>query len=284
MEYGTIVMRMEILERYGAYLKEREDAPATVEKYVRDVRTFLEYLGEEISFNKERLMAYKSWLLERYAVSSVNSMLVALNQFLEFVNLGRMKLKRVKVQRQHFNGQKSGLTCKEYKRLIFTARRQGKEQLAMIMETIGATGIRISELTYFRVEALSAGQIKVGNKGKYRTVLLPEKLRKKLCRYVKEKGIKTGAIFVTRNGKEKNRSNIWKEMKALAALAKVKPEKIFPHNLRHLFARAFYKATKNLANLADILGHSSLEVTRIYTYENVEVWRKNIEKLNLFEE
>lgn len=176
------------------------------------------------------------------------------------------------------------LDKKEFQKLVKTARECGKQQTAMIMETICATGIRVSELKYFQVEDLKNGMIRVWNKGKYRMVLLPEKLRKKLLIYAGKQKIRSGIIFRTRSGREKNRSNIWKEMKKIAEEAGVKLEKVFPHNLRHLFARTFYKLTKDLINLADILGHSSIEVTRIYTTDGIQEWKRNLNRMRLLDD
>lgn len=269
---------------FGEYLRERENAAATVEKYVRDVRTFYRFLGNDPAVSRKRLMEYKEWLLGNYAVRSANSMLVALNQFLTFMEKGRMRMKQIKVQTQMFQEAEREMKREEFARLVRTARSAGKEQLAMLMETVCATGIRISELKFFRVENIRRGIVKVWNKGKYRLVLLSESIRKKLLIYISKQKIRSGAVFCTRNGKEKDRSNIWKEMKRVAEKAGVDPEKVFPHNLRHLFARTFYRKTKNLIHLADILGHSSLEVTRIYTSEGIEEWKRNLEMLDLIED
>ncbi len=280
MENKNVKIEELDLVEFQNFLRERENAAATIEKYVRDVKTFTRFSGEEI-MTKELLLEYKDWLIKNYAVSSANSMMVALNQFLSFIELGRWKLKRIKVQRLNYDGQEKELTKKEYQLLIFTAKKQGKEQLAMIMETMCATGIRVSELKFFRVEDIKKGVVKVWNKGKYRMVVLTGKLRKKLDLYRKKQGIKKGCIFVTKNGRIKDRSNIWREMKNLAKEARINPDKIFPHNLRHLFARTFYAKTKNLIDLADILGHNSLEITRIYTYAGIKEWKRSMEKLDL---
>ena len=283
MEKKTGVMRSSDLGEFREYLMERENSALTIEKYMRDVRSFLRFAGEGAEINKEKLLVYKEWLIGRYAVSSVNSMLVALNQFLIFLDLGRLKLKRIKVQRADMNQMEKMLTREEFKSLVRKARENNKNQLAIMMETMGATGVRVSELKFFRVENIRNGLIKVWNKGKYRIVILPTALRKKLLLYMKKNNICSGMIFCTRTGKEKNRSNIWKEMKAIAEKAGVSLRKVFPHNLRHLFARTFYKETKNLINLADILGHSSLEVTRIYASDGINGWKKNIERVKLID-
>lgn len=283
MEDG-IEMKKESMEEFAVYLRERENAKATIRKYLTDIRTFYNFMGENRRITKEQLLSYKEWLVEHYAISSVNSMLAALNQFLGFLGGERLKLKRIRVQGTLLTGEAREMEKTDYKRLVETAMEEGRVQLALMMETMCATGIRVSELEYFTVESLRSGIVKVWNKGKYRMVPMPEMLKKNLQRYVEREGIQTGVIFRTRNGNPKNRSNIWKEMKSLAGRAGVDPDKIFPHNLRHLFARTFYKGTNNLVNLAGILGHSSLEITRVYTTEKIQVWIKNIETLDLVSE
>lgn len=278
------VMQEMMIGKFEEYLVERENSASTVEKYVRDVKTFFRFLGDVPAVSRKRLLEYKDWLLENYAVRSANSMLVALNQFLVFIEKGKMRIKQIRVQTQMFREAEREMDREEFIRLVKTARAHGREQLALLMETVCSTGVRISELRFFRVENVRRGMVKVWNKGKYRLVLLPESIRKKLLIYISKNKIRSGAVFCTRNGKEKDRSNIWKEMKSVAEKADIDPEKVFPHNLRHLFARTFYKKTKNLINLADILGHSSLEVTRIYTSEGIEEWKRNLEMLDLVDE
>lgn len=270
--------------KFKRYLQERENAPATIEKYTRDIRTFIKYTGEYQAVDKEKILEYKQWLMEHYAVSSANSMLVSLNQFLICIGKGIFRVRRIKVQRCDALHMSKNLDKKEFRRLVKMARRCGKQQTAMIMEAICATGIRVSELKYFRVENLKSGMIRVWNKGKYRIVLIPEKLRKKLLIYAGKQKIQSGIIFRTKSGREKNRSNIWREMKNVAKYAGVKLEKVFPHNLRHLFARTFYKLTKNLINLADILGHSSIEMTRIYTSDGIQEWKRNLNRMRLIDD
>lgn len=272
------------IREFRYYLQERENAQATMEKYIRDVRNFMEYVGKGGKVDKEKLLQYKQWLVENYAISSANSMIVALNQFLIFKGHGGLRLKRIRTQRNGMLNVDKTLEREEFLRLVRTARGQGKEQIAMIMETMCATGIRVSELKFFRVENLKSGMIRVWNKGKYRIVILPEVLRKKLLAYEGKHRIRSGMIFCTRTGREKNRSNIWREMKKISELAGVRLEKVFPHNLRHLFARTFYKMTKDLINLADILGHSSVEVTRIYTSDSINEWRRNLDRMEILEE
>lgn len=255
----------EDLAEFAQYLFERENAQATVQKYLTDIRTFVKFMNGNYEVNKEKILNYKEWLLAHYAPGSINSMLVALNQFLEFCGAGSLKVRRVKVQKQIFLSEGKNLTAEDYTCLRNTAVGQGKEQLAMIIEVIVSTGIRISELRYFTVEQIKKGRIEVFNKEKYRRILIPDMLQKKLLCYAAKNGITKGIIFRTRGGRPKDRSNIWGEMKALCQMAGVEEEKVFPHNFRHLFARTYYRTTKDLAGLADILGHSSLEITRIYT-------------------
>ena len=245
----TFKIKENDLVEFKQYLVERENSAATIEKYLRDIRKFIDFSGKNVEIDKEKLLKYKEWLIQNYTVSSVNSMVVALNQFLTFREMGRLRLKQIKVQRSDIMGQEKELEKEEFKSLVCAARDQGKEQIAMIMETMCATGIRVSELKFFRVENL-----------------------------------KSGMIFCTRTGREKNRSNIWREMKKISELAGVRLEKVFPHNLRHLFARTFYKMTKDLINLADILGHSSVEVTRIYTSDSINEWRRNLDRMEILEE
>ena len=284
MEKKTFSINEKDVEEFREYLMERENSRATIEKYLRDVRKFMEYAGTDESLDKEKLLQYKEWMVCNYTVSSANSMLAALNQFLIFMEAGRLRLKRIRVQRLDVLRTERELSRKEFQKLVRTARQYGKEQTAMIMETMCATGIRVSELKFFRAENIRSGLIKVWNKGKYRIVILPEILRKKLILYIGKEKIRSGVIFRTRTGVTKDRSNIWKEMKKVAEKAGNGLKKVFPHNLGHLFARTFYRETKNLINLADILGHSSLEVTRMYAAEGLGEWRKNMEKIRLLEE
>lgn len=272
--------RMKRIKEFQIYLQERENAVSTIEKYVRDIHKFFGFIKDR-EISKELLIAYKQWLLENYSVNSANSMLAALNQYLVFIELGRLRLKRIRVQRMDMQDPDRELGKEEFRRLVRAAREMEKEQIAMIMETICATGIRVSELRFFRVEDLRRGLVKVWNKGKCRMVIIPRLLKQKLLAYAGSRHICSGVIFRTRTGKAVDRVSIWKEMKNVAKKAGVAPGKVFPHNLRHLFSREFYKITKNLVNLADILGHSSLEVTRIYASDGMREWRRNLEKTGL---
>lgn len=281
MEDKNLLIGTEDLKTFERYLYERENARATISKYMTDMRTFFGYLNGRRQIDKSCLLEYKEWLLERYAVNSVNSMLAALNQFLDFLGEGSMKLRRVKTQRPLFLREEKELTKEEYIRLIRTAQKEGKIQLALCMETIVATGVRVSELPYFTVENIRKGRIEIINKGKYRRILLGTDIRKSLLDYCKKNGISQGPVFITKSGRPKNRSNLWREMKALKQRAGVSGEKIFPHNFRHLFARVYYQATKDIAGLADLLGHSSLNITRIYTAGTGGIYQKQLDGLKV---
>ncbi|MCR1839800.1 tyrosine-type recombinase/integrase [Murimonas intestini] len=267
------------LKAFVSYLREQERAEATISKYLTDMNTFLKFIGEDSDADRRKLLDYKEWLKERYAVSSANSMIAALNSFLEFQGLSVMKIKSFKIQKKMFLEKE--MTNKEYRNLVDSAQKKGKHQLALIMESICATGIRISELRYITIESLKKRRIEVNNKGKARIILLPDVLVKKLLYFAGKERIDSGPVFVTKQGNPKNRSNIWAEMKSLSEDTGVDAKKVFPHNLRHLFARTFYHATKNLTALADILGHSSLEVTRIYTADTMAQFQAIINGLGL---
>lgn len=280
MQKYTAEMEPEKIREFEIYLYERENAEATIKKYMTDIKTFFRYLGDALRIDKKKIMDYKKRLLQSYTVNSVNSMLAALNQFLDFLGLGILKIKRVKIQKSLFLQEEKELTIEEFKRLLKTAAKEGKEQLALCMETIVSTGIRVSELKFFTVEEVKKEDIVISNKGKYRKILLPKELRRKLLQFAKRQAITKGPIFVTRNGKPKSRTSIWKEMKALKQKAGVEGSKIFPHNLRHLFARMYYEVTKDLVGLGDLLGHSSLNVTRIYTSNTRKIYQKRLDMMN----
>ena len=277
----TFTMKTELIEEFSYHLYSQEKTAATIRKYSTDLKTFLGYLGTDRQVHRIRLLEYKEWLRQQYAVSSANSMLAAVNSFLDYLCFPELKVKSYKVQKRMFLDSEKEMTKTEYRKLVETARKKEKSQLALILEAICATGVRVSELKYLTVKNLQDGRLEVCNKGKTRIVLIPESLRKKLLCYAGKQGIKSGPVFITRSGKPKDRSNIWTEMKVLEEQAGIKPKKVFPHNLRHLFARSFYKATNNLAALADVLGHSSLEVTRIYTADTLKKFQGMIEQLDL---
>lgn len=267
------------IETFQNHLLQEEKSTATMEKYLRDVRAFLVFSGQT-AITKDLVMTYKQALLEKnYAVRSINSMLASLNSLLDFLGWGDCKVKSLKIQRQTYCAEEKELTKAEYLRLLEASRNQ--PQLNLIMQTICGTGIRVSELKYFTVETVRRGEIVVSCKSKTRTILLPGKLKKLLLEYAKKNKIQSGAVFVTRNGKPVNRSNIWARMKRLCEIAGVKPSKVFPHNLRKLFARTFYGIEKDIAKLADILGHSSINTTRIYIMTTGTEHRRKIERLGL---
>lgn len=266
---------------FTGYLKKEERSPGTVEKYLRDVRSFALWLhGREVT--KELAAAWKEHLLaEHYAPVTVNAMLAAVNSFFRFAGWDECRVKSLKIQRCLFRDSSRELTRTEYDRLLETARTLGRERLALLMETICATGIRVSEVRYITVEAVQQGRVDISLKGKIRTILLPNKLCRKLSKYAKHKKIASGEIFLTGSGKSLSRRQIWAEMKRLCRKAGVEPSKVFPHNLRHLFATAFYKACKDIVRLADVLGHSSIETTRIYLLTTGKEHQKQLDRLGL---
>lgn len=252
------------VQAFAAYLREGEKSVATVDKYLHDVRTFCAFMGDR-SPDKQAVVDYKTYLGETYAVASANSMIAALNTYLRFCGRGELCVKRFTVQRQIFCKEEKELTRDEYVRLIAAAGRRKNEQLSLLIQTICGTGIRVSELQYITVEAVQRGEATVRCKGKDRRIFLVPALRKKLLRYVKAEGICTGSVFLSRSGKPISRNHVWRLMKSLCKQAEVPASKVFPHNLRHLFARTFYSIEKDIAKLADILGHASINTTRIYT-------------------
>ncbi|MCD8356408.1 MAG: tyrosine-type recombinase/integrase [Clostridia bacterium] len=254
----------EQITAFGKYLHAEERSAGTIEKYLRDVKVFTAWLNGR-SVTKETITEWKENLLEQqYAPVTINSMLAAINTFFHFMDWKECRAKFLKIQRQMFREQSRELTRGEYNRLLKTARSLGWKRLELLMETICATGIRVSEVQYITVEAAQKGKAQIDLKGKIRTILLPSKLSKKLIKYAKHKKIASGEIFLTRSGKSLSRKQIWMEMKRLCRHADVPESKVFPHNLRHLFATTFYKACKDIVRLADVLGHSNVETTRIY--------------------
>lgn len=262
------------LKDFETHLLFEEKSAKTVEKYMRDLRLFYSCMkGKEIT--KKDVLEYKSSLLSKYAVTSANSMLAAVNAYLRFCGCHALCVKQYKIQKSAFCTEEKELTRAEYYRLVSAAQRAGNERLNLIIQTICGSGIRVSELEYITVEAVKRGEAFVSCKGKNRRVFIVTELRNKLLKYIKLKKIQTGAVFVTKNGKPVSRHNIWRDMKALCKDAGVSPSKVFPHNLRHLFARTFYGIEKDIAKLADILGHTSINTTRIYiTTTGVEHKRK----------
>lgn len=275
------ILTEKMVADFSAYLKSEEKSENTIEKYLRDVRAFSVYLnGDEIT--KEAVIAYKSKLLSmNYAVRSINSMLASVNGLFSFLGWADLKVKSIKLQRQIYCSEEKELTKAEYMRLVNTAKQKGNERLNLILQTICGTGIRVSELQYITVEAVKCGEAIVSLKGKTRTIFIVRELQKKLLRFAAEQGISSGTIFITRTGRPMSRTNIWREMKGLCEQAGVNPQKVFPHNLRHLFARVFYGIEKDIAKLADILGHSSINTTRIYIISTGNEHRKRMENMRL---
>ena len=265
---------------FKKHLIYQERSQYTIDKYIHDTRIFLEFVNNR-NISKELVIEFKSFLGERYATSSANSMLAAVNKFLQFIGFTNLRVKPFKIQRVLFVSEEKELSRNEYIRLIEAAKRQKNERLMLIVETICATGIRVSELKFITVESVSAGRAEIKCKGKFRTVFLPPQLCKLLKKYIQKQKITAGAVFITRNGKQLDRSNIWRDMKKLCSLTSVSPQKVFPHNLRHLFARTYYSLEKDLSRLADILGHSNINTTRIYTIESGHIHARQIERLNL---
>lgn len=271
----------EQIAAFGRYLREEERAPGTIEKYLRDVRTFAVWLdGRPVT--KETAAGWKEHLMaENYAPVTVNSMLSSVNTLFRFAGWNDCKVKFLKIQKRLFREQAKELTREEYERLLTTAHALGRERLALLMETIGASGIRVSEVKYITVETVRAGRAQISLKGKIRTIMLPGKLCRKLLKYAKKQKIAAGEIFLTGSGKSLSRKQIWAEMKRLCSRAGVAASKVFPHNLRHLFARTFYKASRDVAKLADVLGHSSIETTRIYLLSTGAEHQRQLDRLGL---
>lgn len=271
----------ETVSQFENHLRMEEKAQNTIEKYIRDITAFAEYLcGKAIS--KELAIAYKQHLQDSgYAVRSINSIIASINALFGFVGLYDCRLKSLKIQKQIYCPEEKELTKTEYVRLINAAKYKKNERLSLLIQTICGTGIRVSELQYITVEAVKSGEAVVSLKGKTRTVFIVRELRRKLLRYAAEQEIKSGLIFITRTGKPLSRTNIWREMKSLCEQAGVNPQKVFPHNLRHLFARTFYGIEKDIAKLADILGHSSINNTRIYIIATGNEYRKRMENMRL---
>lgn len=268
------------IDRYVLFLQDQERSEATIQKYTHDLHEAERHFAG-VELTKASLIDWKCHLVERYAATSVNTILAAVNGFLKFMGWNDLIVKALKIQRQAFCDESRELTKSEYERLVRAAENKGNQRLSLVIQTICATGIRVSELKSITVEAVHTGRTDVCNKGKQRAVILPKKLRHILGSYIKDQGIKSGCVFVTKNGKPIDRSNIWRDMKALCLSAGVEASKVFPHNLRHLFARTYYSIEKDLSRLADILGHANINTTRIYTIESGTVHARQLEQLNL---
>lgn len=269
------------VEEFGKHLVLEEKSKHTIEKYLRDVRAFTVFVGQS-EISKQTVIAYKQHLLENnYAVKSINSMLASLNSLFDWLGWHGCRVKVLKTQKQIYCPEEKELTKAEYLRLVQAAQHSGNDRLNLILQTICGTGIRVSELEFITAEAARCGEAIVSCKGKTRVVFLVRELQKKLLRYCAKQGIVSGSIFITRTGRPISRTNIWREMKALCQQAEVDPRKVFPHNLRHLFARVFYGLEKDIAKLADILGHSSINTTRIYIISTGTEHRQRMESMRL---
>ena len=274
-------LSFEIIEEFKGYLIDGGKSGYTVEKYVRDVLKFRGFVDDE-EIEKETAGEYRDYLVRSgYSVRSINSMLSSVNALFDFLGRQDLKVKTIKMQRSVYCHEDKELTRAEYQRLCEAAKRKKNNRLELIIETVCATGIRIGELKYIMVESAKRGEAVVTLKGKTRFVFIPKELKRKLFRYAQEQNIKSGMIFVTKSGKAIDRTNVWRDMKNLCKEAHVKPEKVFPHNLRHLFARTFYNIDKDIAKLADVLGHSSIDTTRIYIISTGAEHRRLIEKMKL---
>ena len=272
---------VKILKEFEEYLVQEEREKATIGKYLRDAECFLIWLGNR-ELSKKQVVLWKEELTEKqHSPVTINGKLAAINKLLLSLGKPECRVKYLKIQRRLFRSTERDLTKEEYTRLVKTAFSNGRERLALLMESICATGIRVSEVRYLTVEAAEAGRAEISLKGKIRTILIPGKLCRKLLKYAKKQKIASGEIFLTRSGKGMSRHQIWAEMKALCAQAKVQAAKVFPHNLRHLFARAFYRACRDVVRLAGVLGHSSIETTRIYLITTGIEYRKQMSRLGL---
>lgn len=274
------IITNELINNFKIYLYEEEKSDNTIEKYMRDIRFFREWLQNR-HIDKSVVIEYKKELCKRYAVQSVNSMLSSMNAFFVFMSWHDLKIKTLKIQRRIFADKSKELTKAEYERLLIAAQKKKNERLYYLMQTMASTGLRASEIKYVTCEAVKQGQAVINCKGKIRQIFLPEKLCQMLKIYIKSRNIESGPVFITRNGMPLDRSAIWKMLKNLCESANVDKSKVFPHNFRHLFARTFYSRQKDVIRLADILGHSSVETTRIYTMESGTEHIKQLQKLGL---
>lgn len=277
----SFTVTIDHLAAFAQHLQEEEREPGTIEKYLRDMRVFSLWLGNR-ALTKAETTAWKAHLRGTgYQPDTINSMLAALNKLVAFLQHPECRLDYLRIQRRLFRSAGKELTKEEYERLMDEARREGKERLALLMETICATGIRVSEVKYITLEAVQRGQAEISLKGKIRTILIPGKLCRKLVKYARKQKIASGELFLTRSGRGLSRRQIWAEMKAICKRAGVEASKVFPHNLRHLFARTFYRACKDVSKLADVLGHSSLDTTRIYLISTGAEHARQMERLGL---
>ena len=274
------IISNQTINAFKIYLVENEKAEATIQKYIHDIRCFADYVGERV-LTKTLILDYKAMLEQKYAIRSANSMLAALNAFFRFNGWHDLCVKQFKVQKEAYCSEDKELTKAEYTALVRAAEDKKNERLSLVVQTICGTGIRVSELECITVEAVRRGEAVVTCKGKTRKIFIIKALQRKLLRYALEQGIASGILFVTKSGKPLNRSNIWRQMKDLCEKAGVSPQKVFPHNLRHLFARTFYGIEKDIAKLADILGHSNINTTRIYIITTGAEHQRRMENMRL---
>ena len=275
------IITIEQIHAFEKYLRLEERCEATVQKYINAVTRLYDFLADEKEVTKERLLNWKSSLAGDLTAGTVNVMISAVNAFFKFLSRTDFHIKQVKIQRKIYRDQERELTKEEYRRLLDAAQKCGNRRLYCLMQTLASTGIRISELKYITVESLETGSATVDCKGKQRVILLPAKLRKILTDYCDSEKIDGGPVFVTRTGRPMHRSNVWKALRGLASAARVNPSKIFPHNFRHLFAVTFYRQEKDMAKLADLLGHASVNTTRIYIMESGAEHERRINLLGL---
>lgn len=274
------IITPELILRYATYLREEEKSVSTVQKYVHDLGVLCEHMAGAL-LTKAVVIGWKEQLAATYASASVNTMLAAANGLFEFCGWVELKVKPLKIQKSMFCDEGKELTRAEYTRLVHAARGEGNERLSLVIQTICATGIRVSELRFITADAVQLGKAEISNKGKRRTVFLPSDLRHMLKKYLQRQKRTAGPVFITKTGKPLDRSNIWRDMKSLCESAGVEPGKVFPHNLRHLFARTYYSIEKDLSRLADILGHSNVNTTRIYTTESGTIHARQMERMGL---
>lgn len=274
------IIRLKKIKEYEVYLMEQEKSLLTIKKYIQDLKRMYKYF-EDKELSKITLIEWKNVLTESYSSSSVNTILAAANGFLEFNGWCDLKIKPLKIQKNIFCDEKKELTRDDYLKLIKAAEKSNNKRLSLIIQTICSTGIRVSELSFITVQSVYSGKAEINNKGKRRIIFIPVKLSIILKKYIRKQKISSGVIFITKGGKPVDRSNIWREMKNLCKNSGVNSEKVFPHNLRHLFAKIYYSAEKDLSRLADILGHTNINTTRIYTMESGSVHLRQLDKMNL---
>lgn len=274
------ILTSEMIKRYENWLLEKERSAATIKKYIYSLKLLQNFMKGE-SLTKEKMIKWKKQLQKDYSCATVNSMLASVNGFFRFAGWKNFTVNPVRIQKSLFLDEKKELTRKEYIRLVNAAENRANERLSLVLQTICATGIRVSELKFITAKAVLSGRAEIDNKGKRRMIFLPGKLCALLKKYLRKQGKTAGAVFTTRSGKPLDRSNIWRDMKALCEAAGVEEGKVFPHNLRHLFARTFYMLEKDLSRLADILGHSNISTTRIYTAESGAVHARQMERTGL---